>query len=215
MVEVDSSGRTLLTYAIEREPPTPQCITVSFMSTKLYNNTYDARFFSASMLCKNTVSESVYCLHDSQRLPSIFIGAWLCQGNRKNFPIIASYIYNDAYVFHQLSDIPLNGLIRPNKQQLCRILHFCRSLVQVLVDMCPQLLTERDGNHRLPLHLASIAASPVPLSLLLTHRPPKSGPPEVNCVDSLLRTPLHYSAAGNHLQNTQVTHICGYHQDTW
>ena len=132
-------------------------------------------------------------------------------------PIIASYIYNDAYVLRQLSDIPLNGLfihaqyIRPNKQQLCHILH---SLTQVLVDMCPQLLTERDGNHRLSLHLASIAASPVPLSLLLTHRPPKSGPPEVNCVDSLLRTPLHYSAAGNHLQNTQVTHICGYHQDT-
>ena len=77
-------------------------------------------------------------------------------------------------------------------------------LVQVLLDMCPQLLTQRDSNNRLPLHLASIATSPVPLSLLLSHRHPKSTPLEVNCVDSLLRTPLHYSAAGNHLQNTQV-----------
>ena len=32
-VEVDSAGRTLLTYAIEREPPTPQCITVSGATT--------------------------------------------------------------------------------------------------------------------------------------------------------------------------------------
>ena len=77
---------------------------------------------------------------------------------------------------------------------------------QVLVEMCPRLLTQRDSNNRLPLHLASIAVSPVPLSLLLAHRPPRSGPPEVNCVDSLLRTPLHYSAAANHLRNAQVRH---------
>ena len=37
MVEVDSSGRTLLTYAIEREPPTPQCITVSLAFHVYYN----------------------------------------------------------------------------------------------------------------------------------------------------------------------------------
>ena len=139
---MDSSGRTLLTYAIERDPPTPHCITVS-THTHTHTHTH-----------ANT------------------------------------YTHTHSFTHSLTSHTPTH------------------SLTQVLLEVCQQLLTQTDSNGRLPLHLASIANSPVPLSLLLSHRPLKSGhPTEVNCLDPLLRTPLHYSAAANQFTNTQVRYI--------
>ena len=82
-------------------------------------------------------------------------------------------------------------------------------LHQVLIECCPYLLTQKDANGRLPLHMASISPYPLPLSLLINNRPPKCAPLEVNCVDADMRTPLHYASAANNLENVQVhiTHV--------
>lgn len=72
------------------------------------------------------------------------------------------------------------------------------------MEFSPQLLTQADANSRLPLHMASIATSPVPLTLLLTTKSHKSLAIDIDCVDSFQRTSLHYAAAANKLENVQV-----------
>ena len=77
----------------------------------------------------------------------------------------------------------------------------CTTSPQVLLEACPSLLTQPDSAGHLPLHVASISPSPLPLAFLTS-----LSRVEIGCVDSYQRTPLHYAAAANRLESAQVPH---------